>query len=334
VVALAGLTGWSVLQSASGQMTHAPWNGFRAWDLVFPLFLFLAGVSFQFSLARARERGVSERQLRLQAVRRGLLLVVLGVIYNLGPHPDFAHPRFASVLGRIGLAWMFAALIAMRWRPRGQVVWVGVILIGYWLLLTRVPVPGQGGASLAPGKTLDDWLDRKLLPGTLYNHTHDPEGILATIPAIATALLGMLAGAVLRTPLGLRERVAALVGGGLVFVGLGAIWNEWFPINKNLWSSSFVLWTAGLSALLLALFHGAFDVAAGARRFAFPLVVIGANALTAYVAWQFLDLPDHFDRVLRGARLPADGTVAACAALCVLWLLLYALYRRRWFLRL
>jgi predicted acyltransferase len=326
VAAAAAWTGWSALERVERELHHVEWNGFTFWDLVFPLFLFLAGVSFPLSLDARRAKGHTDGRVRRHVIVRGLLLVALGVLYNVGPSFDFSNVRYASVLGRIGLAWMFAALIALRAGVRGQCLWVVALLFGYWGALTLVPVPGQAAPSLAPGETLTDWVDRALLPGRLHRTVRDPEGLLATLPAIATALLGMLAGRVLSAPIPGWRRVLWLTLGGLLALALGAWWDTFFPINKNLWSSSFVLWTAGWSALLLAAFHLVVDLW-GAGRLAFVFTVVGTNSIAAYLLSRFVDFEELSARVVRGELLPAVVGLAA------LWGVLYFLYRRRWFLR-
>ena len=332
VAAAAAWTGWGFLRSLEAQLHHPEWNGFTAWDLIFPLFLFLAGVSFPFSLASRRGRGQSEGRIRRHVLCRGAFLVALGVLYNVGPGFAFTNVRYASVLGRIGLAWMFAALIGTRWGWRGQSVWIVGLLLGYWAAMTLVPVPGQGAPSLAPGETLADWIDRALLPGRLHRGVRDPEGLFATVPAIATGLAGMLAGRALRSGAAPFWRVTGLAGAGLAALGLGALWDPLFPINKNLWSSSFVLWTAGWSLLLLALFHLVIDLG-GLRRPAAVLAVVGTNALTAYLMTRFIDFRAVAQLVLRWGDGPGHDFTVALFALALVWLVLLGLYRRRWFLR-
>ena len=194
VVALAAATGWAWLRWIEGQCEHAEWNGFTLWDGIFPLFLFLAGVSMPLSFAKRRAAGATTRDLALHALRRGLTLVALGVVYNGLLGFDFATLRTASVLGRIGLAWMLAAWIVLATGVRGQIAWAAGILLGYWAALTLVPVPGQGASSLEPGRTLADWLDRALLPGRLHREVRDPEGLLSTLPAVVNALAGSWTG--------------------------------------------------------------------------------------------------------------------------------------------
>ena len=319
------------LHALAQQFTHVEWNGFRFWDLVFPLFLFIAGVAMPFALTRRLEQGASRGELAAKVVRRGLVLVLLGVVYNGLLSFDFSTLRYASVLGRIGLGYLFAGLIVLRWGVRGQVVWAGAILLGYWAALMLVPVPGYGAGDLTPGHTLTDWVDQELLPGRLHRGDRDPEGILSTVPAIATALLGALAGAWLRRtgPPSSRQS-SRLAAAGLVALMIGGAWGVVFPINKNLWTSSFVLWAGGWSLLLLALFHQLVDVW-GHRRLLFPFTVIGTNAITIYLLNRFVDFDAVSQLLLGGGRLAAPLVTAG--ALVLQWLLLWWLYRRRIFLR-
>jgi predicted acyltransferase len=305
VVALLALAGLDGARSVVEHHTaHAPWHGFRAWDLVFPLFLFLAGMSTAFSFALRRERGAERGELALHALWRGLLLVLLGAIYNGLLSLDFANQRWASVLGRIGLAWMFAAWLYLSLAPRGRALAALALLVGYWAAMTWIPVPGFGAGDLTQGHNFADWFDQRCLPGRLHVGDHDPEGLFSTIPAIATALLGTLAGDWMRrTDLGPLVRVRVLVLAGLALLAVGHLAGLVFPINKRLWTSSFVLVCAGWSALLVAAFHVLFDLLSPQREpsrrhrrigafLAVPgagLAVLGAHALLAYMAARFID---------------------------------------------
>jgi predicted acyltransferase len=333
--AWAGSNDWAWLDRAAAETEHAEWHGFTAWDLVFPLFLFLAGVSTALSFAKRRARGASDGELARHALRRGLLLVLLGAVYNGLLRFDLEEQRYASVLGRIGLAWMGAALLSLRARSAAaRLGWVAALLLGYWAALELGPGPGFGAGNLAPGATLTDWIDRELLPGRLHRGVRDPEGILGTLPAVATALLGVLAGEWLR-----REDVAPpgkVVGLALAAaacLALGATWALVLPLNKNLWTSSFVLWTAGWSLALLALFYLVIDVWK-LRRWAFFFEVIGLNAIAIYLLRGFVD----FD-VLAALLLAGKGAaklhpaLLAGGGLALAWLVLYALHRARIFFR-
>ncbi|MGM9760610.1 MAG: acyltransferase family protein, partial [Parabacteroides sp.] len=187
-VALATLFPCSFFEAIAEQMEHVEWNGLQHHDTIFPLFLFIAGISFPFSLEKQRLQGKSEAAIYQKIIRRGITLVLLGCIYNGLLDFDFAHQRYASVLGRIGLAWMFAALLFVRCGVRARVATVAVLLVGYWLLLAFVPAPDGGGADLFSMEgCLVGYVDRLLLPGRLHKVIHDPEGLLSTVPAIGTA---------------------------------------------------------------------------------------------------------------------------------------------------
>jgi predicted acyltransferase len=329
---LAATTGARPFTWIAAQTEHAEWHGFRLWDLVFPLFLFLAGVSTPLSFEKRRAAGASRGELARHALRRGLALVLLGVVYNGLLRFDFATLRYASVLGRIGLAWMFAALAVLYLSKRGQAMLAAALLLGYWAALSWVPVPGFGAGNLAPGATLTDWVDRALLPGRLHRGVRDPEGLLGTLPAIATALFGVFTGRyVVREP-GAARRVAGLAAAGLIALAAGWLWGRVFPLNKNLWTSSFVLWTAGLSLLAFAATHLVVDVL-GARRLAFPFVVIGRNAILIYMLAAFVAFDALGDVVFANGLARMHAGLAPLGGLLLSWLLLYALHRRRWYLK-
>jgi predicted acyltransferase len=330
------LTGWGWLVWFSGQLHHPEWHGFALYDLIFPLFLFMAGVAMPFSFEKRLARGDSKLQLYRHVVQRGLLLVLLGMIYNGLLDFDWANMRYPSVLGRIGLAYMFAALIVLNTRVRGQLIWIGGLLVGYWAALKFIPVPGFGAGDLAPGHTLTDFVDRSLIPGRLYRGDRDPEGLFGTIPAIATALAGAVTGQMLKSErYSGYVKTAFMAVAGLVSLGVAALWNLDFPINKNLWSSSFVLHCAGLSLLLLALFYLVIDVWRF-RAWTFFFVVIGSNSILAYLAREIVDF-GFTARFFFGGILRNTGEyqelLAAVAVTFVEWLLLYLLYRKRIFLR-
>jgi len=343
VHSLAELTGWGVAIWASTQLRHVAWDGFVFYDMIFPLFLFIAGVAMPFSLTRRAEQGEDKKKLMLHVVRRGLILVVLGVIYNNGLFQmSFAETRFPSVLGRIGLAYMFAGLIVLNTRLRGQVMWFVGLLVGYWAAMKLIPVPGFGAGQLTMDGSLAGYVDRMVLPGRLYRGVHDPEGLLSTIPAISTALLGVFAGTLLRRDLSdvpgmTRQRKALiLAAAGVAGLLLGYIWGFAFPINKNLWSSSFVLFAGGWSLLLLALFYLVIDVW-GYTKWAFFFVVIGMNSILIYMAGSFIDFAYttnfFFEGLLSPIEGPAQRVLWWMGFVLVEWTFLYFLYRKKTFLR-
>lgn len=327
---------WLVWLAA--QLEHPVWHGFTLYDLIFPLFLFIAGVAMPFSFASRLARGATKADLYRHAVVRGLALVALGTLYNEnGPFNfDWPNSRLPSVLGCIGLAYMAAALIVLNTGVRGQLAWIAGLLIGYWAALKFVPVPGFGAGDLTPGHTLTDYLDRLLIPGILLRGDRDPQGLLATLSATATALAGVVTGHLLRSErLGGYAKAGMMIAAGAACVGVGWLWDSNLPINKNLWSSSFVVYTAGWSLLLLAFFYLVIDVW-GWKKWAFPWVVIGSNSILAYMAWEFVDFKSTSQRLFGGALRHTGGyepLLLACGTALLMWLLLYLLYRKRIFLK-
>ena len=339
-IALATLFPTPFFQSIAEQMGHVAWDGCHVEDMIFPLFLFIAGISFPFSLAKQRGMGMTDKAIYKKIIRRGLTLVLLGFIYNGLLNFDFEHQRYASVLGRIGLAWMFAALIFVNTRTLTRVWIVLGILVGYWLLLAFVPAPDGGGAGVFTMEgCVVGYVDRMFLPGQLYKTIHDPEGLLATVPAIATALLGMFSGELIKLRKeGLTEnrKVLYLLAGGCALLVAGLIWNLFFPINKNLWTSSFVCFVGGISMLLFALFYYIIDVRNNAGWTLF-FTVIGMNSITIYLAQRFIDF-DYTANALFGGLagwLPesAQPLAGAMGYIVVCWVFLYFLYRQRIFLK-
>ena len=250
IAAVAALfPGSAVWQAIGAQMEHVPWDGLVHQDTIFPLFLFIAGISFPFSLQKQQQKGKSMTSIYLKILRRGLLLVLLGMIYGGLLNFQFETQRWPSVLGRIGLAWMFAAFI---FTATGRKLWpkaavIPVILIGYWLVSAFVHAPGVDPSidPLTREGNIACYIDRTLLGAHCYKPDYDPEGLLSTIPAIATALLGMLTGVFVQRSKPTGKTALVLFGAGVVCAILGAAWNTFYPINKALWSSSFVLAVAG-----------------------------------------------------------------------------------------
>jgi predicted acyltransferase len=332
---------WTVL---SDQFTHPEWNGFHLYDLIFPLFLFIAGVATPYSLERAMEKGSSRRKLLGRIFRRAFLLILLGIIYNnegLQLHP-LRELRYASVLGRIGVAWFFASVIFLYTRPERRMrvmgFWFCGLLIGYWLLLLFNAAPGFHRGDLSPEGNFVSYVDRLFLPGKLYiAGIHDPEGLLSTIPAIGTGLAGILAGSFLKhSDLSPARRSLRLTLAGSACLFLAQVWNTVFPINKNLWTSSFVLHAGGLSLLLLALFYWLIDVR-GYKKWSFFFRVIGMNSLLIYMSGTFIDW-DHangacFQWLGQWVGAPFNAVAMAISLVGLEWIALYFLYRKKIFLR-
>ncbi|MFT3702057.1 MAG: DUF5009 domain-containing protein [Agriterribacter sp.] len=320
------------------ELTHPAWNGFHFYDLIFPMFLFMAGVATPYSVGRELEKGSSRKQVLWRVVKRGLILVLLGLVANNGLQiKPFADIRFGSVLGRIGLAYMFANIIALYTKELGQVIWFWAILIGYWLLLKFTSAPGFPAGDLTMEGNFASYVDRLILPGRLYLGIHDPEGITSTIPAISTGLLGILTGNFLKKhSLDPAKKALYMAITGVVFVALAHLWNLDFPINKNLWTSSFVLNVGGYSLLLLALFYYIIDVK-GYKKWAFFFKVIGMNSILIYISGKFVDweyMTNGFFKWL--GQLVGDPFNIVVMAICyvmIKWLVLYVFYKKKIFFR-
>ena len=321
------------------QMHHVPWEGLTQHDTIFPIFLFIAGMSFPFSLASKKERGLSKGRIWLQVIRRALVLVFLGVVYQGFFNFKFATLRIPSVLGRIGLAWMIAAMLHMTLKKSWQAVVAVAILVGYWLLLRFVPVPGvpAGTDPFSFEGNLCGYVDRILLPGHLYRGTFDPEGVLGTFPAAVTALLGMFTGDFVRSgKMSGGKKALLMAGAGVVLVTAGFLWGKVFPINKALWTSTFVLAVGGISLLAFAPLYYIIDVR-GWKKWTLFFRVIGLNSITIYMAQRIVDFRRISDFLLRGTAslMPeAWGKVLLAAGyIAVCWLFLYFLYRKKVFLK-
>ena len=324
-----------------GQLEHVEWEGFRFYDLIFPLFLFLVGAVLPFSLEKFRGEGRGAAYRRI--ARRTALLFGLGLLTNGLLQFQWEELRIAGVLQRIALCYGIAAVIALNGSSRGIALALAAILLGYWALLANVAAPGGMPGDYSIAGNLPGWVDRHYLPGDIkeaYYGFGDNEGLLSTIPAVATTLMGVLAGRWLRSGRGPWRKVGGLVVAGASAVIVGEVWGLRFPIIKNLWTSSFVLVAGGLSLLLLAAFYAVLDVLRF-RRWAFFFAVIGANAITIYVAPRFLDFP-YFARFFLGGIYRLSGqyvsgdfrqVVEAAGVLAAEWLFLLYLYRKRIYLR-
>ena len=339
-IGLASLTGWPVFHWCAEQLEHVSWHGFHFYDMIFPLFLFIAGISFPFSLSKRMANNDSRKSIYTHVISRGLILVFLGILYNNGVRFNFDEMRYGSVLGRIGLAWMFAALIFMNTRLSMRIVWFCALLIGYWILMILFPAHDLGSADIYSREgNFASFMDRIIMPGKLYLGNHDPEGLLSTIPAIGTALLGMFTGEFMKSEY-LREnplkKVLHLILAALVLMIVGQIWNLEFPINKNLWSSSFVLFAGGLSLLFFAAFYLIIDVWQY-KKWSYFFVVIGLNPITIYLVGRIVDFRSAsefffggFTEILPEAWAPLiDGIGITTIA----WVFLYILYKNKIFLK-
>jgi predicted acyltransferase len=335
---LAKSTGSPFWESVSNQFTHPRWNGFHIYDLIFPLFLFMAGVSTPYSIGRELEKGKSRRQLMMRIIKRGLILVLLGIVYNNGLElRPFSDIRFSSVLGRIGIAYMFANIIFLYSRVAAQVIWFAGLLIGYWLILKFTSAPGFAHGDLTMEGNFASYTDRTILPGKLSLGIHDTVGFFNNIPAISTALSGILTGTFLKMNTSDPQKKAGLLACfGFVSLLLAQLWNLDFPINKNMWSSSFVLHTTGLSLILLSVFYYIIDVL-GYKSWAFFFKVIGMNSILIYMSGRFINWEYTTNGFFQWAGQLTGGPfniiIMAVCLVIIKWLFLYVLYKKKIFLR-
>jgi predicted acyltransferase len=327
------------LKLAAGQLEHVQWQGFHCYDLIFPLFLFIVGVAIPFSLYSKSQQDISRKQVFFRVFRRMILLVLLGILYNGAlKFSGFHDTRFASVLGHIGIGYFFASLIVLNFSFRNQVLWFLGILLGYWALLMLVPVPGFGAGVLTPEGCLPAYIDRLLLPSRLHGGIYDPEGIMSAISGISTALAGAFAGQLLRKEnITQIKKAGGLFIAGITFILIALVWSKFLPFIKNIWSGSFVMLTAGMSSLLLGTFYFIIDVLEW-KKWAFVFTVIGMNSITIYIGSKLIDFKYTADFIFGGTikSLPElyQKPFLYLAILILEWLLLYALYRKKIFLRL
>ena len=334
--ALFALIGGAFFHSLSRQLEHSAWNGFTFYDLIFPLFLFIVGLSMQFALGRRLEKGESKTAIHGHILKRTLVLIVLGLVYNGLLNFHFQEQRYAGVLQRIGIAYCLAAVVYVNTAWRTQVAISVAILLAYWAAMTLIPVPGFGAGCLTPEGNLAAYIDQKLLPGSFCCYTYgDNEGILSNLPAVVTALLCALAGTWIRSKAPSGKKVRGLLLSGIGLMAVARVWDPVFPINKLYWSSSYVLYSGGWSVLLFALFYWIIDVR-GWKAWAFPFVVIGLNPITIYVVQGLFDFGIVVNIFVRGFADHLGGFKMPFLVLCVLvvkWLFLYHLYRQKIFLK-
>jgi len=263
-------------------LQHAAWNGWTPTDLIFPFFLFIVGVAVTLSIGERPPPGQMRWQLGVKIVRRGLLICALGLFLNGFPRFDWSVLRIPGVLQRIAACYLFASLIVLTMGVRAQAAIAVALVGGYWALMRFVPVPAYGVGGLQPETNLAAYVDDTLLHGHLLHAGWDPEGLLTTLPALATTLAGVLTGVWLRAGRPHAERIAALLVAGNLAVALGGLLDAWWPINKSLWTGSYVLLTAGMALNVLGVCDWLIDFK-GYRRWATPFVVFGMNPIVAYV---------------------------------------------------
>jgi len=344
---------------AYGPIKHAEWNGWTCADFIFPSFLFLVGVSMAFSFAARLRRGESRLQILRHAIQRSLILIAVGLFVNASPiyGLDLHSWRIYGVTQRIALCYLAAAILVLWSNWRGQLVALVICLAGYWALLRFVPVPGSGFPGhdipfMDPERNIVAWLDRKLLMGRLYNGIRDPEGLLSTIPAIGTTLIGVLTGRWLRSQASPRTKAMRMAGIGVLVLVAGLLWNRWFPINKNLWTSSFVLFSGGFALMALAVFYWIIEIKNWRGVWTMPCLVLGMNAIAGFVADSLVYGPGYTFTVKTangitlnwheaaqtklmalGLNAPNASLAYSLGALLFCWILLWLLWRKRIFIK-
>ena len=341
---------------AYAPLNHAHWNGWTPTDLIFPFFLFIVGVSLVLSFRSRVQKGESKPTLLLHTVRRSTIIFLIGLFLNGFPLFHLSSWRVAGVLQRIAICYLVAAIISLYFETRGIWLWVAGLLIGYWVAMRFIPIPGIGMPTVDmpindPNANLSWYLDKLYLPGAMYEKVRDPEGILSTFPAIATALTGALTGQWLARSIDSTKKVFGVLAFGVAGIVAGEIWNFWFPINKKLWTSSFVLFTAGCALTCLAACYWICDVKLKRGLWTKSFIVFGTNAIAAYalaeiiaslllrfhvlVGHRILTLQDYVYRSIFGGGTPKElGSLAyAVLFVCLCWLPIYWMYRKRIFLK-
>ena len=335
---LHGKTGLAWVDAVSAQFEHPEWHGFAFYDFIFPLFLFLAGTSLPFSLKSGLAKGYSKTSLLRKVGKRMGVLILLGILYKNAPVDIFdpAHIRYGSVLGRIGIGTFLATVLYLNFSQNQRLYIALGVLVGYFLVMKFIPTPGYGAGDLTFEGNLNGWFDRHFMPGRLLQKTYDELALLTQLPAACLVIFGTLAGDVLLNHSGSQAKLKRLLVLGAIGIAAGLLWNFVFPINKHLWSSSFILLTAGMAFWSLALFYWIIDVR-GWQRWSFFFRVIGMNSLVMYLAYRFIDF-DGTSRLLFSGiygHLAEDWhrVINALGGLLVAWLFLYFLWRKKVFVK-
>ncbi len=338
-------------ETAYAPLEHAAWHGLTPTDLIFPFFVFIAGVSLVFSLRRRLEQGESRQALLVQVVKRTLILFGLGLLLNGFPHYNLAVIRIPGVLQRIAICYFFGALFYLWTNISVQIAAVCALLGGYWWMLTHLQTPGFPIGDLTTEGNFAAYIDRAIFGAHLYRPVYDPEGFLSTLPAIASGLLGNLAGYWLSSPGAPERKVTGFLQSGFVFLLAGWKWGQFFPLNKALWSSSYVLLSTGWALVVFGVVYGLVEIK-GWKKWSKPFEILGKNAVALYVLhilflklqnlWHMprldgtpgnlrLFLSDHLFRPFLSAQ---NASLAYALGYTLLWLAFFwYLYRRKVFIR-
>jgi len=334
-------------------LLHAPWHGWTFTDIIFPFFLWITGLSMTLSTEKRISRGAARRDLMMHALRRSAIIFAIGLFLAAYPYFRFSTMRIPGVLQRIAVCYLIATAIYLTNGVRGRIRWAGALLIVYWLLMKVYPVPGIGAGSLDKGANFAQYIDSLLLSGHMWSQTKtwDPEGIVSTLPAIATTLFGVLTGYLLRAQRTKEEKAARIFVMGNALLFLGAVMSLWLPINKSLWTSSYAVFMSGLAANVFAFCYWVIDVR-GYRKWGLPLRIFGMNALFIFALSGLLGktaliikvhAPDGATQSLWGyafqkAFAPLASPINASLLFALTYVLIFfgiacVMYRRKWFIK-
>ncbi len=328
-------------------LLHIDWHGITPTDLIFPFFIFIVGVSIALAYSKRLKAGVAKKPMYKKIAIRSLKIFVVGILLWMFPEFDFENIRYAGVLQRIAIVFFISALLFLNSRWKTQAVIAAAILIGYWLMMVLIPTPGFGRPMLEPGVNLAHWIDSKLLPGVMWQGTWDPEGIFSTLPAIATGISGMLAGHLILSKMPQERKVIYMFSVGFLAFAAGYWWDYIFPINKNIWTSSFVLVTSGLAAMVLAISMFFVDIL-GRTRFTKPGIIFGSNAIAVYVLsdvwglflydlkyWGY-SISEYFMNIFEAAgwSLKFGSFLYSVIFICINFIPAWILYKKKIFIKL
>lgn len=328
-------------------LLHAKWNGITPTDLIFPFFLFIVGVSIAFSYSKRLSQGDNKKKLVQKIINRSAKIFIVGVALNIILSLSIHDIRIAGVLQRIAIVFLVCSLIFLYSGWKTQAITAGTLLIFYWLTMSFIPTPGYEKVMFEPGINLAAWIDRILLPGHMWQETWDPEGLYSSIPAITTGITGMLAGKLIISELNQERKVSWLFTLGFIVAIIGYSWGWIFPVNKNLWTSSFVLFTSGIASMTLATMIFLVDIN-DYKKFAQIGVIFGANAITIYVLADLLTfifyrinfgsmaLNEHFLNIFNtvGADLKLASFIYATIFIIINYIPAIILYRKKIFIKL
>ncbi len=328
-------------------LNHSVWNGLTPTDIIAPFFLFIVGVSIALAYSKRLEQDVPKGDMYKKIIIRSFKIFAVGILLNLLWDFNFAELRWTGTLPRIAIVFLVCSIMFLNtdWKKQA---WIGgIILVGYWLAMTLIPTPGVGKVMLEPGVNLAAWIDSKYMPGTMWQGTWDPEGILSTFPSIVSGITGMLAGLILLNSRSKEEQVIHLMVIGFFMAIAGYLWGLTFPVNENIWTSSFVFVTSGFAFLALGAFNYLVDMK-GYTQGTRPGIIFGANAITVYVLGDVLaaifygihfgneSLNIHFFNALTsigvGAKL--SSMLYSLSYVCIVFIPAYVMYQRKIFIKL